>query len=233
MSVRPPLLPRWIALVVFAAAPLASAARAQEPASAAPAGADRSARTSVATELAARWGVGAEQVVLDWGAAGPRPGRLVRLLGNGAAGAYVAELEAGGDVVRRRVRAGVRLALPIAARELARGTVLTEADIARVDTVAWGAPRGLEPARPGWVVRRRMGAGVLLAPPAVAPPLAVSAGDPVTLVWRGGRVELKARGVAAGSAPTGGRVAVRTASGRRIWGVADGPGTVRIDGGAR
>jgi flagella basal body P-ring formation protein FlgA len=117
----------------------------------------------------------------------------------------------------------------VAARDLSRGTSLARADIAYRDTVVWGAgaPGAVEA---GWKTARRIPAGALLDRPAVAPPPAVVAGHAVTVVWRGQGLEVTTRGVAAGTAAAGDRVAVRTESGRRLWGVAVSPDRVEIEG---
>jgi flagellar basal body P-ring formation protein FlgA len=127
----------------------------------------------------------------------------------------------------REPRAGRRL--PVAARALARGVVLSESDISMVphaEVPNGNVPNGETP-NAGWVTRRAIAAGEVLRAPAVAPPTVVEAGRPVDLVWRDGTLELRLRGVAANSAPLGGRVAVRVDR-RRYEGIAAGPAVVRL-----
>ncbi len=213
-----------------------SAAGPGESAAMAPAGRPGAEATGPATEAVAglaaeRLGVKREDVVVEWSGDVGTPS-AVRLLGSGAGGAFVAELTVAGRMVRRRVRVGVRAAVAVAGRDLARGETLAPADLAWRDTVLWGDRPGPVP-RPGWVVNRRLAAGTVLAPPAVSPPTVVEAGRAVTLVWRGGGLEVTTRAVAAGSAAVGERVAVRTESGRRLWGIAEGADRVHIEGSDR
>ncbi len=62
----------------------------------------------------------------------------------------------------------------------------------------------------------------------MGPPLLVRSGEAAEVVWSGGGVELKVRGTALGSASRGARVSVRIDTRRRLEGVAEGPGRVRI-----
>lgn len=109
----------------------------------------------------------------------------------------------------------------VAARDLARGTVLRPEDIAREAPAAPGATDSGEVGE-GWVVRRLVRQGEVLRSPAVAPPSAVRAGEPVQGVVRRGVVELRVWGVALNDAPVGGIVHLRTADGRRFTGTATG-----------
>jgi flagella basal body P-ring formation protein FlgA len=81
----------------------------------------------------------------------------------------------------------------------------------------------------GWTTRRTIAAGEALREPAVGRPVAMKAGDPVDVLWKSNGIALKLRGVAAGSASLGERVAVRIDSRRRMEGIAAGPALVRID----
>jgi flagella basal body P-ring formation protein FlgA len=191
--------------------------------------------------LAARWGVEATRLELAWGAGASdlsEPG-TVTIEGAGREGWVVLAIERPGRPTQvARVRAGVRRTEPVAARDLAAGASLTAADIAWQDRTQWGAPR-LERATPGavatgWRVRRPLAAGERLAWPAVAPPLAVQAGAPVTLVWREGGVEVSRPGIAVNGAVEGGWVQVRV-DGRagRLVGRATGAGEVSLAGGMR
>lgn len=184
---------------------------------------------AVAEQAAARLGLERTDVVVVWTSDEVPAARSVRLLGSGASGAYVVELDTGSRVMRRRVRIGVREAVKVAARDLDRGDRVTAADMVVRDTVLWGRTVKTAP-EPGWVARRRIPAGTVLAAPAVAPPAVVEAGREVTLVWRSRDVEITTRAVAAGTAAAGERVAVRTESGRRLWGIAEASGRVRIEG---
>ncbi len=107
---------------------------------------------------------------------------------------------------------------PRAARALARGETLAVADVDGP-----GAERLV-----GWTTRRVIAAGEPLRAPAVAPPVAVKAGDPVALVYQAEGLTLRLKGTAAGAAPVGGRVPVRVDTRRRFEGVVVAPGVVRL-----
>ena len=187
---------------------------------------------AVRDRAADRLGVERSDVRIEWSGGPVSAPSAVRLLGSGAGGTFLAELTVDGDVVRRRVRVGIRTTVTVAGRDLHRGETLAEADLVRRDTVLWGG-RTVATPEAGWVVRRRIAAGSRLAEPAVSPPAVVTAGREVQLVWRSGGVEVTARAVAAGTAAQGESVAVRTESGRRLRGIAEGPGRVRIEGSDR
>lgn len=190
----------------------------------------------VAEAVAARWGVAAEAVRLEWPEAAPAtppdPASAPRLLGTGSNGHWTVALPpaGGGAALRLRVRAGVEARAPVAAREIPRGAVLAEEDVALAPLLEWGAPRARgEAPGAGWVARRRIAAGEPLRDPAVGPPLLVRSGEEVRVVWRRGEVTVTARGSALGSASRGERVSVRVDGRRRLEGVAEGPGIVRIN----
>jgi flagella basal body P-ring formation protein FlgA len=109
---------------------------------------------------------------------------------------------------------------PRAARALARGETLAAADI---DAAGADGVRLV-----GWTTRRVIAAGEPLRAPAVAPPAAVRAGEPVALLYQADGVTLRLAGTAATDAPVGGRVAVRVDTRRRFEGVVAGPGLVRL-----
>jgi flagella basal body P-ring formation protein FlgA len=118
----------------------------------------------------------------------------------------------------------------VAARDLARGEVLTPEDIARVaapeeDVARVELPRTLV----GWRTRRVISAGEPLRPPAVSPPDLVQAGESVQVLYQGPSVVLRVNGTAAGSAAMGERVLVRVDARRRLEGVVIGPGLVQLE----
>ncbi len=123
-------------------------------------------------------------------------------------------------------------AVPVAARALPRGHVLAAEDIAPAPQSPPGSGsrspvRGLV----GWTTRRMVAAGEPLRAPAVAPPDAVRAGQPVAVVYRDAGLELRLAGTAAASAPVGQRVAVRVEHGgrtRRLEGTVVAAGVVAI-----
>jgi flagella basal body P-ring formation protein FlgA len=119
--------------------------------------------------------------------------------------------------------------IPVAARALARGAILGDSDMTLVplSSVREAANPSARPALAGWTTRRAVAAGEPLREPAVAPPDMVTAGSAVDLLWRDGDLELRLRGVAANSAPLGGRVAVRVGR-RRFDGIATAAAVVRL-----
>lgn len=185
--------------------------------------------------VAERWGVEPGVVRLEWTAASPDAAladdAAFELVGSGAGGIWwLSVRDAEGAAMRVRVRAGVEGVEPVAARRLERGIELTAADISQATVVHWGEPPADAPAvGAGWVTRRVIAAGEPLRPPAVAPPLLVSAGDLVQVIVRRGAVELTLRARATGAAAAGERVPVRTDAGRRLQGIAVARGVVRID----
>lgn len=192
---------------------------------------------AVRVSVADRWGVDAATVIVELGTLSgewpPAGAREVSLVGTGAGGHWVARTDVSGDA-GVRVRAGVEAEVPVAARDLPRGVELEERDLARGVEIRWGPPQGSGPgAQPGWRTLRPVAKGEALRPPAAQPPPAVAPGDPVELVWARGGVAVRGAGVAAGAAPLGGEVAVRTRDGRRLVGVAVAPGVVDVTQGRR
>lgn len=196
----------------------------------------------VRASLAERWRVEGTRIEMAWA----RPSGTVRddagvsLGGGGREGWLAVTFDSPGAPAQvARVRAGVRTPVPLAARELAMGGTLTAADITWGERTVWGPPRtgasaGPGVPEPGWVVRRPLAAGEELAWPALAPPQAVQAGAPVTLVWQQNGVRVTRAGLAINGAARGGWVRVRV-EGRadRLVGRASANGEVSLVGGFR
>ncbi len=196
---------------------------------------------NVRAGLSARWRVEAERLDLAWGRtdAALREDATVALSGAGREGWVSVTLTVPGRPAQvMRVRAGVRQRVPVAAHDLVSGVKVTPDDIAWRDRTVWGPPQdgrsGPGDVEAGWQVRRALTAGEPLVWPAVAPPLAVQAGTPVTLVWTQGGVRVTRPGIAVNGAARGGWVQVRV-DGRadRFVGQATGDGEVRLPGGMR
>lgn len=188
-------------------------------------------------EVGRNWALDPDRIHLRWGSvSGEIPDRVVsvRILGTGAKGHWIALLAPADPMAtpaRLRVRAGVERLIPVAARDLPRGTVLKVDDIAHDPTVVWGRPKGDSiGVRPGWVVNRLLSEGDELRHPAVSEPNAVTSGEEIEIIWHRGPVAVSVGGVALGSVPLGDPVRVRTDSGRRLEGVAHGPGVVMVGG---
>ena len=105
-----------------------------------------------------------------------------------------------------------------AARELARGTVLTSADIA-TDAAA--------PSVLGWETRRLVRAGEALRAPAIAPPTLVVANSVVQVVADVHGVRVSRPGTALGAGALGEKVRIRLDQQRTITAIVAGVATVR------
>lgn len=187
----------------------------------------------VVEALTERWQVPAADLVLEWGHVRgewvPGPDARVELKGTGRGGFWIVSVEEGSESLAVRLRAGTRALTLVAARDLSRGSVLTEEDQVWELREEWGPPAAAPSAvEPGWTIRRVVRAGEVLEPPAVTPPDAVTSGAPVTVEYVTGRVALTLPGTALGTVPVGGTVYVRTETGERLQGQAVGPGRVRV-----
>jgi flagella basal body P-ring formation protein FlgA len=116
---------------------------------------------------------------------------------------------------------------PIAAHDLARGTVLGAGDITWTDSVAVNFP-ARDSVQAGWVARRSFRAGEVLEPPGVSRPDLVSSGDVVNVIYTAPGVAITLRGMAIGSGAQGDQVYVRLDNRRRLRGVVAGANTVRV-----
>ena len=173
--------------------------------------------------LAERWDVPAERVAIE------ADSTALALLAR-ARDLHITRVLAGGRIMfadaslqRARVRAGSRANVPVAAADLARGTLLDSAAVALREHITWGgvAPGSIIPI--GWITTRALRAGDPLVPPAVAAPIAVRAGEEVRAVWQRGGIRLELVARAAGTGAVGDTVAVRTVNGRRLEGVITAP----------
>lgn len=187
---------------------------------------------AVRAEFADRWSVDADGIVIEWLAAPPARARefsTVRFAA-GATGSWVITLldQRGRPLASLRARIGTRADAAVAARIIERGALLTADDVAITTVTRWGAPAAPTDPPIGWAARRSIAAGELLVPPAVTPPDAVRAGQSVSFTLDARTVRLTTHATALGSAPIGGRVAVRLDNGRRIEGIVTGPGAVRL-----
>lgn len=187
--------------------------------------------------VAARWGADSSAVVLEWGAVDapwtPEGTVPLSLSGTGRGGWWTLHLHAeeeGRDDFAVRIRAGVAVPTPVASRRLQRETVLEVSDIQWTEIPVWGPPGEISErvVEPGWVTRRLVRKGEVLAPPTVDRPVLVEGGHDVEILWERGSVSLKLRGRAVQSGAMGERVWVRTESGQRLQGTVDGPGRVVI-----
>jgi len=116
---------------------------------------------------------------------------------------------------------------PVAAHEIARGTVLAAADIAWSDSVQARAG-ARDSVVAGWVARRTFRTGEVLEAPGVSPPDLVSSGDVVNVIYTAPGIALTLRGTAVGSGAKGDEVYVRLDNRRRLRGVVAAANTVRV-----
>lgn len=187
--------------------------------------------------VAGRWGVDPGALEAEWGVVQSpwTPDRDTRLTlrGTGREGYWTvlfADARGERDAFALRVRVGVEVPRPVAARALERGRTLEAGDIRWTEQVRWGAPGEVPEStvEPGWVVRRRLRAGEFLVPPAVDRPVLVEGGAPVEILWRRGGISLSLQGQSLQSGMRGDEIWVRTPAGARLRGVVDGPGRVVI-----
>lgn len=194
--------------------------------------------TRVQAAVAEQWQVPPTAVQLAWGALPAwRASDLeapLRLGAIGRDGWLVVTLEPTGAPPRAvRVRAGAAAPLPVAARALAAGVILTAADIRRESPVQWGEPEATSSlVDVGWEVRRPLRAGEPLRGVAVAAPAGVASGAPLRIVWARNGVEIEMDAVALTAARVGEKVQARTTTGR-VMARMTAPGIARIEGGER
>jgi len=126
-------------------------------------------------------------------------------------------------------RTSVRNRVPVAARDLVRGVVLSSSDIKWADTtLSDGSIPEAAPVEVGWVTRRVIRAGEILQEPGVVKPDLISAGDAVDVIYSTPGVAVKVRGTAVGRGSKGDEVYVRLENRRRLRGIIYGPNTVRV-----
>ena len=124
---------------------------------------------------------------------------------------------------------GVGVRIPVAARNIARGAVLSAGDIKWADTtLSDGSIPEAARVSPGWVARRVIHAGEILQEPGVAMPDLVRPGDAVDVIYSNAGVAIRVRGTAIGRGVKGDEVYVRLDNRRRLRGIIAGPNTVRV-----
>jgi flagella basal body P-ring formation protein FlgA len=192
----------------------------------------------VRSQVAARWSVPADSVELEWSSVPAESAEATALTGvgrvlGGGGGWFTVVATAAGEAHALRFRAGVRTTVPVALRALNAGERLSTADFDLETRLVHGTPAP-EARRPdaGWQARRPIAIGEALAWPALTPPQIIGPGQPVTVAWRRGAVEVRLDGVALQAARTGDTVPVRiTGREGRMTAIAVAPGLVRLEGG--
>lgn len=114
--------------------------------------------------------------------------------------------------------AAAQPSVPLAARRIARGAVLTAEDI----VAQASAPAVIT----GWVTHRVIQPGEPLQPPAVSPPPVIRGGQAVELLVRRGTVQVALRATALADGSSGDTIEVRLDPRRRTRAVVSGPGRV-------
>jgi flagella basal body P-ring formation protein FlgA len=117
--------------------------------------------------------------------------------------------------------APVAAVAPVAARDLARGTILAVADV-RADSVVQAERLA------GWEVRRVLKAGEPLKAPAVEPPALVLPNRTVTLEAQVAGIRVTRTALALGRGTLGSRIPVRLDHQRIVSATVTGPSTVRV-----
>jgi len=121
-----------------------------------------------------------------------------------------------------------RTRVPVAARDLARGNVLSATDIVWADTSLSGAAAHVAAVTPGWIARRTIRAGEVLREPGVSRPDLVSTGNAVDVIYTVPGVTIRVRGTAIGDGAEGDEVFVKLDNRKRLRGVVAGVNTVRV-----
>jgi flagella basal body P-ring formation protein FlgA len=124
----------------------------------------------------------------------------------------------------------------VAAREIARGTSLSPADIGYASTAvrAPEATASIDAAAAddslvGWTTRRLIAAGEPLKSPAVAPPVLVKANAFVDVIYQDGGITITARGRASRAASLGERLTIRLDAQRKVEAIVIAAGRVRVN----
>lgn len=124
----------------------------------------------------------------------------------------------------------------VAAREIARGTSLSQADIgyAAASARTSDASASVEPATPndtlvGWTTRRLIAVGEPLKGPAVAPPILIKANAMVDVIYQDAGITITARGRASRAAALGERLTIRLDAQRKVEATVIAAGRVRVN----
>ena len=132
-----------------------------------------------------------------------------------------------------RIRAGVICRVPVATRALHQGQRLVASDYVEHDEVVWSALAvNVITTLTGWELRRDVAAGAILAGNTVAAPKVIAAGETIRFVWADRGIRIEREAVALSPARLGEKVQGMAGS-IRLSGVATGPGTAQLKGGAR
>ncbi len=181
------------------------------------------------------WLVGGSQVHLEWGRIDPRVTIAndagFRLFGGGLEGRFVVAVRtSSGSETAIGIRAGVVDSVWVAARPLAAGTRLGQADLRRDERLLWGAPaaRG-GPSPIGWTAQRPVPEGEPLRAPLISEPPIIDVGDRIQFLWERDGLQIVREGIATNRARRGDRVTARDPNrAETIQGIATGAGSARL-----
>ena len=131
-----------------------------------------------------------------------------------------------------RTEVSAQLTLPVLTRTLPRGAIIADNDLEMVSRAISNSPRALilDPkAVIGLETKRSLPAGSTLHHNQLAAPVLVERGQSVTLVAGGSGLQVRMQGQATANAAAGERLRViNESSGRRVEGIVNADGTVRI-----
>ncbi len=161
---------------------------------------------------------------------------LAEVSGSERSGMYtvtVRRARFGAPVLLGRLRVGYQKEAPVAARAIARGALVGEADVLLQHSLAWGVPDTSASLTLASIVgtesRRVLRDGEPIRAIDVVSAPVVFAGDSVKAEFIRDGVRLALVGTALHNASLGARVAIRLDRGRRFAGIATGRNTVRLD----
>lgn len=170
----------------------------------------------VAFAVAQDWGVDPSRLVFSWGR-GPlariTASSSFKLLGLGDGGWLAVVLDPDGErPAALRLRVGFTEEQLVAARPIRAGTILVDADFRREPHVHWGPPEAAQhtPPMAGWIAKRGIAEGTVLAEGRVAPPPVITAGSAVRVTYRNSNVSVATDGVALNDGAAGEIVRIRT-----------------------
>ena len=209
---------------------------AQEDNPGAPAVGMPTLQEAVLPAVAERLGVTAERVAIELGRLPTDrtvdTSRPVRLKGSGSGGIFIVDaIDLEGERLGIQIKAGVRTHEAVAARPLERGHHIEADDIRLVEVVRYGNEQPPSGSVQGWEVARTIGAGEALREPAIRRPPIVRSGAAVRVLWANDKVVLALAGTALSTGAVGETITVRLETGRRVRGVAQSDGTIRLEGG--
>ena len=175
----------------------------------------------ISEAVADLWGLRAEQIRLKWGnikdPSGLSDQTAFRLVGRGLDGWFAVVFDRGElPDIAARLRAGYVDSVMVAKAPLRAGARIRRADVVTEERIVWSSPLTASKVRPvvGWLVKRPIAVGEIIAPPGVTAPPLVTVGEKVKLTWKRGLITVTVEGTALGEAAMGEYVRVKLDGGR-------------------